>query len=72
MKGFPPGWNDMLMKTIRGVKVAIRVNDDTGQFFCTHQGLRQGDPMSPILFDLAAYALAIMIKRAVDGGLSKD
>ena len=71
MKGFPPGWINLVMNTVRGGKVAIRVNDDTGPYFCTHQGLRQGDPLSPLLFDLAADALAIMITRAVDSGILK-
>jgi hypothetical protein len=51
--------------------VAIRVNNDIGPYFCTHQGLRQGDPLSLLLFDLAADALAIMIKRAIDSGILK-
>jgi hypothetical protein len=71
MKGFPPSWNDLLMNTIKGEKVAIRVNDDIGPYFYTHQELRQGDPLSPLLFDLAADALAIMIKRAVNSGILK-
>jgi hypothetical protein len=71
MKGFPPSWNDLLMNTIKGGKVAIRVNDDIGPYLCTHKGLRQGDPISLLLFDLAADAFAIMIKRAVDSGILK-
>jgi hypothetical protein len=59
------------MNTIKGGKVAMRVNDDIGPYFCTHQRLSQGDPLSPLLFDLVADALAIMIKRAVNSGILK-
>jgi hypothetical protein len=48
--------------------VAIKVNDGVGRYFQTRKGLRQGDPLSPMLFNIVADMLAIMIKRAkVDG-----
>jgi hypothetical protein len=63
--------------------VDIRVNDDTGRYFQTRKGLRQGDPLSPMSFNIVADMLAILIERAklegqiegviphfVDGGLS--
>jgi hypothetical protein len=49
--------------------VAIRVNDENGVYFPTYQDLRQGDPMSLLLFDLATDALSIMIGRVVSCGL---
>jgi hypothetical protein len=63
--------------------MAIKVNDDVGCYFQTRKGLRRGDPLSPMLFNIVADMLAIMIERAkaegqiegliphlVDGGLS--
>lgn len=61
----------------------MKINDDIGQFFQTMKGLRQGDPLSLVLFNLVADMLVVLIKRAtvddqfkglvphlVDGGLS--
>jgi hypothetical protein len=48
--------------------VGIKVNDDIGHYFRVHKGLRQGDPLSSILFNLIVDMLAILISRAkVDG-----
>ena len=67
----------------KGGSVAVKVNDEIGRYFQTKKGLRQGDPMSPILFNIVVDMLAIFIERAkndsqicgviphlVDGGLS--
>jgi retron-type reverse transcriptase len=43
--------------------VCVKVNDETGHYFQTKKGLRQGDPMSPILFNIIADTLAVLIER---------
>jgi hypothetical protein len=61
----------------------VKVNDNIGRYFQTNKGLRQCDPLSPILFNLVADILSILINRAkedrwirglvphlVEGGLS--
>jgi hypothetical protein len=49
--------------------VGIRVNEDIDHYFQTHKGLRQGDPLSPILFNIVGDMLAILIQRAKDDGM---
>ena len=48
--------------------MGIRVNDDIDHFFQTLKGLRQGDPLSPLIFNLVAGVLAILIARAKQDG----
>ena len=52
------------MKTVRGSRAAIKVNDQVGPYFPSRKGVRQGDPLSPLLFDIVVDALATMIKQA--------
>jgi hypothetical protein len=51
---------------VKGGKVAIRTNGIIGPFFPTHKGVRQGDPFSPLLFNIAADGLACLIEKAQD------
>jgi hypothetical protein len=60
-----------MMKVVRGGRVAIRMNDKEGPYFRIHKGVRQGDPLSPLLFNIVADGLALMIKKAQDEGLIK-
>jgi hypothetical protein len=49
---------------VTGGSVGIKINDEVGPYFQTKHGLRQGDPMSPILFNIVADMLALLINRA--------
>jgi hypothetical protein len=52
-------------------KVCINLNGVNDEFFRTSRGLRQGDPLSPILFNLIGEALGSMINaRKSKGHLS--
>ena len=59
------------MGTIKGGKVCIKVNENYGPYFPTHKGLRQGDSLSPLMFNLVADALAILMDNARKMGLIK-
>ena len=49
-----PKWIEWIKSFISGDSVAINVNDEIGPFFQTKNGLRQGDLLSPILFNIVA------------------
>ena len=68
MKGFNESWRSQVDAFIQKVSVGIKVNDDTGHYFQTHKGLRQGDSMSPVLFNIVADMLAVLIGRAKENG----
>lgn len=70
MKGFSPKWCRWVEGMVTDGSLGIKVNDEIGPYFQTKRGLCQGDPMSPILFNIVAGMLALLIKRAkVDGQL---
>jgi hypothetical protein len=56
---------------VLGGSVGIKVNDDIGPYFQTKRGLRQGYPMSPILFNIIPDMLALLINRAKTDGQIK-
>jgi hypothetical protein len=68
MKGLDPKWHQWIDQFVSRGSVGIKVNDDIGHYFLTQKGLRQGDPLSPILFNLIADMLALLIQRAKEDG----
>ena len=68
MKGFSEKWCRWVDHFIQGGNVNLKVNDQLGRYFQTRKGLRQGDPLSPILFNIVVDMLAILIARAKDDG----
>jgi hypothetical protein len=53
-----------LMQLVSGGQTAININGEVGQYFRNARGVRQGDPLSPILFDFMVDALAAILTRA--------
>lgn len=67
-KGFNEKWVQWIkMATVEG-RVAININGEVKDFFKTYRGVRQGDPLSPLLFNLVADALSEMLNRAKEAG----
>jgi hypothetical protein len=64
MKGFSGKWCQWIDSIVKGGSVCIKVNDEMGHYFQTKKGLRQGDPLSPVLFNLIADMLAVLIERS--------
>jgi hypothetical protein len=49
---------------VSGGSVDIKINDDVGRYFQTLKSLQQGDPLSPMIFNIVADMLAITIEHA--------
>jgi hypothetical protein len=48
--------------------VGVKVNDTLGKKFQTKRGVRQDDPLSPLLFNILVDMLVVLINRAKSDG----
>ena len=51
--------------------MCIHLNGERGDYFTSFKGLRQGDPLSPLLFNLVANALSAMLSRGCSARMIK-
>jgi hypothetical protein len=67
-RGFSPIWVDWVMSLVMGGYICIRVNDENNPYFKPSKGLRQGDPLSPLLFNLVVDVFTRMMVKAANMG----
>lgn len=60
--GFYERWTDLIMKMVSTVSFAVLFNGAPLPPFKSTRGIRQGDPISPYLFLLAAEGLSCLLK----------
>jgi hypothetical protein len=75
MRGFPSLWCQWVEYAVSKGSVCVQINDELGHFFQSRKGLRQGDPLSPILAVLIERAKNLdfingLVPHLVDDGLS--
>jgi hypothetical protein len=58
-----------MRKVIQGGSICIRINDENSVYFKPGKGLRQGDPLSPIMFNLVADIFTRMLMKAARSNL---
>ncbi|XP_020264999.1 uncharacterized protein LOC109840677 [Asparagus officinalis] len=68
-RGFGPRWCSWIHNIISSSSCAVLVNGQPTKFFNCKRGLKQGDPLSPMLFNIAVDVLHRMIVNNVDDGL---
>jgi hypothetical protein len=67
-KGFTPEWCERVAQFVQGGSVGMKANDDIGHYFQIKKSLRNGDPLSTMLFNIVEDMLAILITRAEEDG----
>jgi hypothetical protein len=70
-RGFGGRWIEWIVRLVRGGSISIRINDEDSPYFKPGKGLRQGDPLSPLLFNLVVDVFTrMLIKAAVHDYIS--
>lgn len=64
-------WIGWIKKIVEGGSVSILLNGTECNSFKVGKGLGQGDPISPLLFNLVGDVLTKMLKKALESGLVK-
>jgi retron-type reverse transcriptase len=60
-RGFNETWCKWIREVVTSGTFSVQVNGSVGNYFKSGKGVRQGDPLSPLLFNIAAHSLAKMI-----------
>ncbi|CAO2201417.1 unnamed protein product, partial [Urochloa humidicola] len=67
--GFGPRWRDLLSGLLVTSSTQVLLNGSPGEVIQHRRGLRQGDPLSPMLFILVMDVLSLMVTKASRDGL---
>jgi hypothetical protein len=62
--GYNEIWCSWIRRVMKMGTVAVKLNNTVGNYFLSYKGVRQGDPLSPLLFNLAADVLTRMVASA--------
>jgi hypothetical protein len=63
--GLPANWIHWVTKILSSASTVVLLNGVPGTFFSCKRSVRQGDPLSPLLFVLAAELLQVLINQTV-------
>ena len=65
-RGFGTKWISWIHSITHGGSVGVKLNNTESSYFTTDKGLRQGDPLSPLLFNLVVDALTRMLAKVAN------
>ena len=69
--GFPQQFINLIMDAISQPEIGILLDGAVYDSFIPSRGIRQGDPLSPFLFNIAVEGLNELLSRANDANLIK-
>lgn len=64
LQGFGSKWIGWIMSILSTTRLSILINGSPTREFTMSKGLRQGDPLSPLLYILVSEVLHLLIQRA--------
>lgn len=64
-RGFPPKWTSVVLNSLQTSSSTVLVNGSVTPFFLHKRGLRQGCPLSPMIFIIVADTVTTFIKSSM-------
>ena len=68
-RSFSETFCSWIHKILHNGTISVKINNEEGPYFQSAKGVRQGDPLSPTLFNMAGEVLTKMILEAQKNGL---
>ena len=66
---FGSRWIQWILACLKSSSISVLVNGSPSSEFLPQKGFRQGDPLSPLLFNIVAEGLSGLMSKAIDRGL---